>query len=65
MASEDSEYYRTRALDERQRAAAATSPDIARIHVQLAEKYEALMAGCANDATAQPDEDGFGQPQFG
>ena len=37
-------FYRQRAATERSCAASAGSPEIARLHEQLAEKYEALVA---------------------
>lgn len=40
---EDVEYYRARALTERDAAEAACQPNIAAIHLQLAEHYEALL----------------------
>ena len=49
MAS-DIEYYRTRAIEERDRAAAASEPSIANIHRDLAIKYE----GLAREAESQP-----------
>lgn len=49
MAS-DTEYYRARANEERDRAAMATDPSIANVHRDLAAKYEAQ----AKAAEAQP-----------
>jgi hypothetical protein len=46
----DLDYYRARALEERNRAAAASDPSIANIHLELAAKYEAR----AKDARAGP-----------
>ena len=50
MSNSDKDYYRVRALEERDRAAAANEPNIAAIHRDLAEKYEAL----AKDVEVRP-----------
>lgn len=42
MSTNDKDYYRARALEERDRAATAHEPSIAAIHRDLADKYEAL-----------------------
>lgn len=42
MASKDVDYYRERAAEERRAAKAAAEKSIARIHDQMAAKYEAL-----------------------
>jgi hypothetical protein len=42
MHHENRDYYRTRADEERERAASANSESIAQIHLELAEKYDAL-----------------------
>ena len=44
MASEDLDYYRGRALEERELAEAADRQDVAEIHRELARLYEALVA---------------------
>jgi hypothetical protein len=44
FAPDNHEYYRQRAATERQRAENAASPTLARLHEQLAEAYEALVA---------------------
>ncbi len=44
MSSENAEYYRKRAADERDLAKAAPSEIIAKIHLDLAEQYEVLAA---------------------
>ena len=50
MSSDDADYYRNRAAEERDRAATADRPAIAEIHLELAQKYERL----ASEANAQP-----------
>lgn len=42
MPSEDIKYFRARALEERQRALAASSPAIRAIHLEFAIRYEQL-----------------------
>jgi hypothetical protein len=42
MYDENAEYYRNRAIEERERAAKADLPEIVKIRLELAEKYEAL-----------------------
>ncbi|MDQ3077528.1 MAG: hypothetical protein M3Q83_01655 [Pseudomonadota bacterium] len=42
MSSEDTEYYRVRAVTERALAKSAPRKDIAAIHEELASQYEAL-----------------------
>ena len=43
MSSDDIEYYRTRAAEERRAAADATQSEVAAIHLELAKLYEALV----------------------
>ncbi|MDP9422368.1 MAG: hypothetical protein M3Q19_05955 [Pseudomonadota bacterium] len=43
MKSEDIEYYRKRAVRQRELALAAESPGIAKIHLELALKYDELV----------------------
>lgn len=43
MSREDVEYYRSRAAQERELAAAATSPEAAKAHEELARSYEILV----------------------
>ena len=42
MPFENRDYYRTRADEERERAANASSQSVAQIHLELAEQYETL-----------------------
>ena len=42
MAHYDSDYYRARAIEQRGAASAAGNPDVAAIHRELAQKFEAL-----------------------
>ena len=42
MSDHDDEYFRARAIEERQAAADATKSDVALIHAELASLYEAL-----------------------
>lgn len=44
MSLNDVDYFRRRAMEERQRAAAATTPEAAGIHQELARQYEDLLA---------------------
>jgi hypothetical protein len=43
MFDNDLAYYRQRADEERERAAIASQPSIAEVHLALAAKYEALV----------------------
>ena len=43
MSSEDIEYYRQRAVDERALALKAERQDVAAIHEELARQYQALV----------------------
>jgi hypothetical protein len=57
--TDDTEYYRQRALVERSRAKAAPSPEISLVHERLAELYEDYVASteekqAALSASAQP-----------
>ena len=51
MSSEDTEYYRQRAVDERALALKAERRDIAAIHEELARQYQALV----DNAELQPE----------
>ena len=44
MSVNDIEYYRRRALEERERAAKSDSPEAANAHQELARHYEGLIA---------------------
>ncbi len=44
MSNSDSEYYRTRALDARQRAASATHPASVDAHSEMAARYDWLAS---------------------
>ncbi|MCL6729775.1 hypothetical protein [Sphingomonas hankyongi] len=44
MLPPDQDYFRLRAEEERQRASQATSANIANIHLELAAKYDELVA---------------------
>jgi hypothetical protein len=44
MTSNDVEYYRARAIQEREHALAAERQDVAAIHLELARLYDALVA---------------------
>jgi hypothetical protein len=44
MTSNDVEYYRARAIQEREHALAADRQDVAAIHLELASLYDALVA---------------------
>lgn len=43
MSSRDQDYFRSRAEEERRRASQATAPNIAKIHLELAAKYDELV----------------------
>ena len=43
MSAYETEYFRLRSIAERQRAEAASIPDIAAIHERLAREYDALV----------------------
>ena len=43
MSLEDVDYYRRRAREERAIAEAAANPEIAKVHLDLAKGYEALV----------------------
>ena len=61
MSQGDTEYYRQRAMIERQRAQSAPTPQIALIHEELAELYENFikaMNSPANDPTGQVAHEG-------
>ena len=45
MTSEDEDYYRARAIEERQAAEDASQREVAMIHAELARRYEALAEG--------------------
>lgn len=64
MSSADNEYFRARAADERAMAAKASNPTIAKIHLQLAEKYESLLQDTA-PATSRFTEVDLGRAQSG
>ena len=59
MPTENKAYYRGRALEERERAAAASEPSIAAIHSDLAAKYEALAKEGGAKPTLRPKWDGM------
>jgi hypothetical protein len=50
MSSQDTEYYRQRAIDERAMALKAERRDVAAIHEELARQYQALV----DNAELQP-----------
>lgn len=55
--SSDAEYFRRRASEERAHADLATAPNIAAIHLKLAEKYEALAHDAERGQTLSPGWD--------
>jgi hypothetical protein len=59
MSTEDSEYFRARAIEERARAADGGDQTIANIHLDLAEKYEALANITDGQPTLRPGWDGL------
>lgn len=58
MSSEDIQYFRARAIEERQRAAQVSRDGIAQIHLDLAEKYEALARSAGANSNPHPDWSG-------
>ena len=52
MSSDDIEYYRQRAVDERAKALKAERRDVAAIHEELARQYQALV----DDTEVRPAE---------
>lgn len=59
----DAEYYRARALEERDRAATATEPKIVAIHLELATKYESLANDVEVEPTSRPGWEGMSGAQ--
>lgn len=59
----DVDYYRARALEERDRAEAASDPTSATIHRDLATKYEALAREADMQPTLRPGWDGMSDAQ--
>jgi hypothetical protein len=62
MSSTDIEYYRARAIEEREHALAADRQNVAEIHMELARLYDALVNEPGirpklRIATAQPADD--------
>ena len=57
MSSHHIEYFRMRALEERERAASSDTPSIAAIHQSLAEGYEKLVRLMEMDGSFEPDLD--------
>lgn len=47
--SETQSYYRSRSLEAREMAAAASHPDVVAIHTEMAERYELLAKTGSND----------------
>ena len=63
MFTEESEYFRARAFEERARAADCGDQTIADIHFDLAEKYEALANIADGQPTLRPGWDGLSDAQ--
>lgn len=61
--SSDFDYYRERAIEERQRAADASDENIANIHRLLADKYEALARKVEIEPAVRPGWDGTSDAQ--
>lgn len=60
----DLDYYRARALEERDRAAAASDPSIANIHLELAAKYEERAEEAGAGPSLQPGWGGASDGQI-
>lgn len=54
MSGNTKAYYEFRAEKERALAAAAVSPKIAAIHLEMAERYDLLAGGATNDNDRRP-----------
>jgi hypothetical protein len=52
--SSDADYFRARAIEERDCAATASEPNIVGIHLNLAEKYEGLVQEAELQPTIRP-----------
>ena len=63
MFTEESEYFRARAIEERARAADCGDQTIANIHLDLAEKYEALANITGGQQALRPGWDGLSDAQ--
>ncbi|MCL6740582.1 hypothetical protein LZ518_05480 [Sphingomonas sp. RB56-2] len=63
MSTEDSGYYRARAIEERARAAECDDRSIAGIHLELAAKYEALAKVANIQPTLRPGWEGMAHAQ--
>ena len=63
MFTEESEYFRARAIEERARAADCVDRGIANIHLDLAEKYEALANITGGQQALRPGWDGLSDAQ--
>ena len=63
MFTEESEYFRARAFEERARAADCGDQTIADIHFDLAEKYEALANITGGQQALRPGWDGLSDAQ--
>lgn len=57
MSSDDLEYLRTRAAEERRRAVAAADPNIGQIHADFARQYEAAAAKISTTRALQGSRD--------
>jgi hypothetical protein len=57
MSSIDADYFRTRALEELERAASANAPNVGAIHQELAQKYQILAQLVETGSSALPDSD--------
>lgn len=63
MSLDDVEYYRRRALEERERAAKTDNPEAAKAHLELAGHYDGLVARAdmlppKRDPAANQNDDG-------
>ena len=64
MSTEDSEYFRARAIEGRARAADCDDRSIATIHLELAKKYETRAHIADGQTTLQPGWDGPSDAQL-
>ena len=64
MSTEESQYFRARAIEERARAADCGDQTIADIHLDLAVKYEALANITGGQQALRPGWDGLSDAQL-
>lgn len=63
MPFEDRDYYTERAAEERKLSASSIEPNVAKVHLELAEKYEGLARAAQAAPTLRPGWNGYGDAQ--